>query len=401
MTDVEYPEIEAGIRALRAPLSSSVRAKVVGKDTGVKERSWFSLGVAVGVPVVVVAVLLASVARLLPGGAPAKPGVQASASLSLAAAASVFYVVESVRTPGSQPASSLTAVSWDGRRVGQVKVPATGDFRAIAPDGSMIITSLGDIISRDGLTVRHLDFDKTVVQAVWADDSRHLCLIMLDGLGKQRLAYGETAGGEHVIGAVGGAADHVYIGACSSRNQRAVTANWTSGTHQVWDLARGAVVRQYADSGGMAIVSSDALWEAQVDTRTGTKGITVTSPLHVVALDSGTQVAALPRALPQGFSSDGNRLVMIANPDTGGRGQTQVVDWRSGRVLWTAPGQTAISGATWSDPVSGDLLLNLLTGTRLELVIVNAQGQSIVASVSGNPTVSSAITNQRLVVNGG
>lgn len=123
--------------------------------------------------------------------------------------------------------------------------------------------------------------------------------------------------------------------ACDTTNDRAIVAQFGQGTAPaklwVFRLSTGAVIRSvdYAGRLGWVAASADGTMLVETlpfDTASGRWSATIRSA------DDGAKIGAVDGFVGHGFSGD-NALLVGASENA-----TALVDWKTGRVVWSASG---------------------------------------------------------------
>jgi hypothetical protein len=263
----------------------------------------------------------------------------------------------------------LQAYDWRGQPRGTIKLgkPVNLGYPSIfaAPDGSGFVYEpeyLGDIeyLDRLGqpLAPGFLPSASLDVTWMWADDSRHLCLV--------RFAT-TSDGGWRLVTQLPGAADHVVaiiprgrniaepapvLAACSFRNDRAIVLRSGNGNGMrptrlwVYRISDGKVLSDYTYSnlGSVEIViaSSDGLLIAENSSRSEAQpGAGAPSTIIRRASDRSVVATLDPLLKVMAFSGDGSRVLVA-----GGSGFTtgdkpfllSVIDVRTGQATWHGQG---------------------------------------------------------------
>jgi hypothetical protein len=253
----------------------------------------------------------------------------------------------------------VEAATWDGKPVGTVHISAgpheldnalpTADQ---APDGSRFIYG-SRVFDRGGLPMfagASLP-DSMFPGIVWADDSRHLCGMRDDsstpGNGEAQTLYtlmtdlNQRPTSAHDLGRFGFATGQasVDVVACSYTTGRAVLAQgavWNTVDEWVVGLSRGQVIQhlQYSDP-----LPSIPLLASR-------DGNVLAEPFSPPGGPSGPTIArTLPGRKQLGrfdaqavaFSWDGTELLE--------RNPLQIVEWRTGRVVWAYSGTQELDRA--------------------------------------------------------
>jgi hypothetical protein len=269
----------------------------------------------------------------------------------------------------------LVRTDWEGKPAGGLALH--GKFRA-SPDGSRLLLPDGQVMTAEGHTL-----PRVPANAVWADDSRHLCAILdaegnpanqplpgqaVNGLLPMNPAYPPAflytlSAGEapHKVAPVpsftGFGAGGPQVAACSLRSDVAVIT-YSS-------FARPWVAQVTRLSDGVQLLGQSSYPRPNY---TGVSAVSQDGRLFVVGerppsysneirgLPDGEMLGQLPFYVRvSGFSADGTRLVVMDVPDcnlNGGVGPcisaagqphsnplaARVIEWRTGRAIWSADG---------------------------------------------------------------
>jgi hypothetical protein len=250
-------------------------------------------------------------------------------------AVELFYA----RDPFAQHA--LVAYDWAGSRRGSIKLPTWVDVSRLrmASDGSGFLLDPafpGDYAAyfdRLGSTLDEID-DPAFSSQVWAADNRHTCVLSMTdgGLTLTTRLPGNPDQDAHV-GLPGDLVEgQATLAACSPKSDTAVLevqfgdpSGTTGGRVVRLKLSTGAVLGQ-GELAGLPVVSLDGAYLA-----IGSNGGALPSTRVYRATDLATPVAELaPTVVPAAFSGDGSLLLA----GTASGGAIEVLDWRSGRVIW-------------------------------------------------------------------
>jgi len=243
----------------------------------------------------------------------------------------------------------LVAIDWMGTLVGTMyQTPAT----AQSPDGSILATRDGVYFDRTG-AVATIASASSYYNAQLADDNRSLCEIRQSGAsgGDESVFIGRIGGPARRVaqGGVIGARSGIVILACSVLNDRVVVGDiGMSGMTgvRVLTLSTGRLLFQRAYSGPptSVISSHDGKYLAEQTTTYDTQG----QPLPGVSLIrrtiDGQVIAHISAQRVVRFSWDGIRVVTTPVFQGPGPTDVEVVDWKTGKIVWRVPGGPATSG---------------------------------------------------------
>jgi hypothetical protein len=259
---------------------------------------------------------------------------------------------------GSAPAQ-YDVIDWSGKSVNKLSI-AGGDLVTPAFDGQTAMLGGSRVIGWRGNALGLLNVpDADLLDAAWADDNVHVCVIAQppgygpdQGLGSLWLAQpGSAARLLHRVGQVGSAP---AVLACSIASNRAVLASELNAhipdpqgaTHlitllvQVIDLTTRAVLYEhsYGATASVAlfvVASPDGRYLAEDRISGAVSGGSV-----VKEITTGRVVATFTHASVVGFSGDGGRVNLHFVDAT--TDETRVVDLASGSTVWTHPGPVTI-----------------------------------------------------------
>jgi len=277
--------------------------------------------------------------------------------------------------------SWMVAVDWSGKPRGTLKLSQPiedsggfgGALLSVAPDGSRIIAG-SQLLDPRGTTVSSIATDAKQ-SYLWADDSRHLCFMTPntspDATGlPQTLMTFLPGGPARAAARVGTAYNQSGAGpdACSISSDRALVEQAYNGmASESWlvKLSTGAILHHQTYPGdpaksSVSLVSThDGGVIASNTTIFGATPGSIASagPSVVRSGLTGSLLATMPAGLQvSAFSWDGNLAVVRGGPASSSAPKVEVINWRTGRVIWTLDATKA--------PASG--------GARLDLVEVRA-----------------------------
>jgi hypothetical protein len=243
----------------------------------------------------------------------------------------------------------LHGVDWSGRASGELRLTGPVDTAAVrpSPDGSRL--AVGDVVfDSSGHRIGTVGVPTVKEQAMWADDSRHLCGILdpsgsiMTGTGEvlEYLTPGALPRRVTTIGAIGGQQGSSLV-ACSAAADRAIVA------HSVIDhvdevlvirLSTGEELARHAYGQPPSCAPSAPLCGAPEEV----SSLTASPDGHVVAenyLDGHAVLHDLASWRVLGrladmvtrFSWDGRRLITVAG--TAAQPSGTVREWATGRIL--------------------------------------------------------------------
>lgn len=248
-----------------------------------------------------------------------------------------------------------------------------------SPDGSRLAGTIG-IVSFDGTQIGPWPDQgdpggKT--RYGWADDSLHLCA-----------DFGADPGGAHApatfyvaalgspgvavaqVGSEGGQSGPRVL-ACSFNRHLAVVEEYCIFTVcELWTLnpETGALLFHNSYPTGTPLLgvsaSPDGRFLALINQRTGHSDITTST---------STSVLATLEMPVRSFSGDGSLILVESGADV------RVIDWRSGRTVWTGPPQLTTAFNVLAEPRGRRLAVFLLTDSNRfpslgDIYVIDADG---------------------------
>lgn len=259
---------------------------------------------------------------------------------------------------GNNPAQ-YDVIDWSGRSFNTLLM-AGGDLVTPAFNGQSAMVGGSRVVGWRGNALGSLNVPNAdLLDAAWADDNRHVCVIAQppghgpdQGLGNLWLA--QPGSPARLLRRVGEAGSAPAVLACSMASNRAVIASEINahipdpqGTRslitllvQVIDLTTGAVVYEHhygaaASVAVLVVASPDGRYLAEDRISGPVSGGSV-----VKEITTGRVVATFTQASVVGFSGDGGRVnVNFVDATTD---ETRVVDLVTGSTVWTHAGPVAI-----------------------------------------------------------
>jgi hypothetical protein len=240
----------------------------------------------------------------------------------------------------------VDGITWDGAQRGQVGTNAGPAIGIIPNPAGSLYSTFRDIRNRSGQVVAQTNSGGKGF-GNWADDGAHYCQIYgapnipINGepTTLQLVTVGE---GTRNVARVGTVYEQtsIHADACSTAHDQAIVVQSGGqgiGTKQVWAvrLTTGQIVwtRSYADGNLIDVhASRDGQFVAEV-TPNGASSTTV-------IYDAAGRVAGRVEGVVQGFSWDG-RFAVVAQYGA----RPSLIEWSSGRVVWTAPAGTMYTGS--------------------------------------------------------
>jgi hypothetical protein len=247
--------------------------------------------------------------------------------------------------------------------VGTVKLPAPLQFSGgqllsqagSPPDGSQILID-GEVLDGDDRVLAELGELAGKRRASWADDNRHLCgMRYFDTISAPNGPFGEI-----LFSVLPGSAARdvarfplpnigqggLSTAACSFKSNRAlVYATAVAWPTDWWlvQLTDGAIIRhttfpsEYLRN---VVGSHDAAYVAENPFMGKPDPGLSSAPYTVIrSTGDGAEVGRLTEYVvePGGFSGDGALVLVHGKQDLNQTGPARIIEWRTGRVLWTGP----------------------------------------------------------------
>jgi hypothetical protein len=293
------------------------------------------------------------------GASPAFSLTQTAASSVSSASSSSIATPASTTTPVTRISLSSTALPSDTRPYLLFQLHGETHLRAIAWDASISGVLPGQIASQSGWPSQSPDGERYIVDGkindragqvvasvpwpgkqgdpTWSSDGKLLCeaspAAQVTG-SLMRLETDIPGQPLHLVAqGYGIFSDNAAypVLACDTRSDRAVVASLGQGValSQLWifRLSTGAMIRSASYDGASAAVTSDATVMAESVPQTEASWLTT-----IRRVDDSAPLATIPDFSVHGFSGDGSLLVGV-----NAAGNTIVVDWRSGKRVWTSP----------------------------------------------------------------
>lgn len=233
----------------------------------------------------------------------------------------------------------MRAITWDASVSGTlpVQVPANAVWSQ-APYGSTFRIG-STVTARDGPVLAVTPWPAKITPA-WSNEGTALCAAVPEretpgaAMRLEKLTFEKPVR----LVASGFATYNNNAGypvlACDNANDRAIVAVFGQGIApaQLWvfRLSDGALIRSVNyDGNGWVAASADAKVLAESAREGGTSGAWKST---IRSADDGAQLGTVDGFSVRGFSGD-NTLLVASNETT-----TAVIDWKSGRKIWSAPG---------------------------------------------------------------
>jgi len=295
-------------------------------------------------------------------------------------------------------AGEMVELDWAGKTVGSVSAQG---FAGPSADGSRFLRYGNHLMVEDssGHALGQLAEDPAAYGvALWADDGRHVCGIVLASnagpdSGEGSLWIGAPGEPGRKFGPAGKPGSAPAVAACSLKNGRAVVVgglfpHWPPQATrylittdvQVVNLATGAVEYEHkyplgylAGEGDPSARPNWVLDAVSPDARYVAESSVFDDSTTIRELPSGRVLAAL-RGRVVGFAGDGSRLVM----NTGTPAEVQLLSWADQHVIWHHPGGAQ---SMLAKPGSDDVLINITNqGGATELFAITEVGTNVIAS---------------------
>jgi hypothetical protein len=301
---------------------------------------------------------------------------------------------------GGSGKSRMCAVDWDGKLRREI---GRGLALRQSPDGRRLLAVDYPIVNDAPATYVVIDDQDKVLaktssiwrdEAIWADDSRHLCYIADDnssgmgGIASLELVMPgdqpRRVSGPGFITYIpmqsnGGPASTPFVSgphllACSVAADRAVVLDPETGTVTVFRLSDGASLMRHSfghhfypytnPRGNETLVAS-------IDGRYLADNVDGQSSVPIIDLLSDRTAITIHALLVSGFTWDGSRLVARLDERV-----IAVIDWQTGRV---AKRLTGTYSSSMPRPGSEDVLVGVPSSRHqfgLDLYIVRADGSA-------------------------
>jgi hypothetical protein len=332
---------------IRGPLSRVRRLAGSACSTVLFERTQVSLALFLAAAIIVTLLVACENQRVVPASKQPTP------TPSSATPSDLIWMQD-----GKNPAQ-YDVIGWDGRSVNTLLM-AGGDVVTPALDGQSAMVDGSKVIGWRGNALGTLNVpDADLLDAAWADDNRHVCVIAeppghspVQGLGRLWLA--QAGSPARLIRRVGQAGSAPAVLACSMDGNRAVIASELNAhipdpqgvrylitlLVQVIDLTTGAVVYEHhygatASAALFVVASPDGRYLAEDRISGPVSGGSV-----IKEIATGRLMATFQHAPVVGFSWDGGRVNLHFVDAT--TDETRVVDLVSGSTVWSHAGPVAI-----------------------------------------------------------
>ena len=257
----------------------------------------------------------------------------------------------------------LQAYDWQGHPRGTVKLvmPVAAGYRTVsaAPDGSGFVYQpqgeggVTQYLDRLGRPIASGLLPSTALESawLWADDSRHLCVVGTSPSGEWRLYTRLPGEADHLVGIL--PTGPVSLASCSFRNDQAIVVNGRNtccgieSPSELWvfRISDGKVLSDYTysypNSVATVVASSDGVLIAENSTQSeGQPGASLSSTVIRRVSDRSVVATLDPSVIVLMFSGD-DSLVFAGSPGVMTSAQPRllsVIDVRSGQVTWHEQG---------------------------------------------------------------
>lgn len=275
-------------------------------------------------------------------------------------------------------AGTLSGASWTGARY-EIEAAAPQALESQSADGAKLLVGsvVHGVVSGNDT---QLSVNTAFAHLKWADDSTHLCYVAPDGSppsatdphARPANVFTILPGSAPVrlaqLGSIGFQAATVTILACSIASDRVVLAQVgiNADTEDVWAvrISTGAIeghttypaVTKTKPDGVIVRASPDGRYIAELDTADANTTVRSLPGLAVVQRLTGREVV--------GFSSNADLLITNSraanlSTDNTSFADTEVIDRRTGAVVWSAPAGIRFFGRYLPEPGGDRLALSL------------------------------------------
>ncbi|MFI5283020.1 MAG: hypothetical protein ACHQ0J_07810 [Candidatus Dormibacterales bacterium] len=263
-----------------------------------------------------------------------------------------------VQDPGHS--GRLIGYDWTGKPRGTVKAePSTSLTQS--PDGSLFVTGLGPKGGGQGYLDRLAQpmagpgNPPNTVNAIWADDSVHMCMVTLD---QQTYAWGfsvqqpgEAARQITVIAQDQGIGQSgISPVSCSFKSNTAILLRTSiAWPHELWVVrtSDGTVLAHhvYASASLAGVIATpDGAYVAESSSQSQSPNAPGASNTTIRRASDWSVAAALTSTYQiLGFSGDDSMALVLTQPPTETvQSHLEVIDWRNGVVVWRHDGPDGV-----------------------------------------------------------
>jgi len=260
--------------------------------------------------------------------------------------------------------SQLRAISWDASTSGVLggQPPAGAGMSAQSPDGSRYIAG-GIVYDRQGRRLATLPCAGKDNSATFSADVQLLCKAepktRVTG-SVMRLETDVPGQAPRIVAsgfAIYGDNSTYPVLACDVATDRAIVAvlgqGVSAGRLWVFRLSTGAIIRtvDYGPEGAWVTATADGSIIAE-SVPTGNSHVSTTT---IRRADNGVKLGTLSDFIAHGFSSNNSLLVGQTAQTT----LAALVDWRSGKQLWSSAGLPGGYGGVRADPTGNRVAIGL------------------------------------------
>jgi len=288
----------------------------------------------------------------------------------------------------------VDGMTWDGKLSG---ILASQPVAAGGNPANNLFGTATEITDRSGKTVASGTFGAKFFGGTWADDETHFCqMVPFDYIGAngvpatvQIVTPGQPPRSIAQIGSVYEQAS-IGVAACSVLADRAVVVQsfGNGGPEEDWavQLSTGKILWHHTfdrlSSPASIVASRDGMYVAE---NLSGPSLPVTAAGSTIYGTDGKQVTHI-RTWVEAFSWDGSLAVV----DNGyGSGGVQLVSWRDGTIVWSAP---AGYGLEQAKPEPGGTAIALWLVPAAQFSQPTKIGDLYVVSASGGVVVKIANT---------
>jgi hypothetical protein len=376
------------------PPIPTLRRDVVAAVTAQSPRrqrnyQWLALAAALVLAILVVVGLMSS--RFAPrASVPVNPKTPPVADLGPPpTGVPLLYYYDAVNP------SWLVGLDWSGKHRGLLKLDEPRSVVEVAPDGQFFLSTSKngtvDILDRLAKPVPMPSGVTVLIPGNWADDNRHRCGASLDqktsdwtlstqlpGEAAKPVTIFALATPSSVIPPSPKAGQpiqqpiqSIVVASCSFRNDQAILFRMgAESSMEVWvvRLSDGKTVGYNIPSTLGIVSSSDGTYIAEnandsvpAPNQTGSLKET-----RIRRVSDWSVVATIPQAkLVMAFSGDDSLVLVTTAQFRTDPTATSLVDWRSGRTVWTNPGPRFVAGIK-ADPGGSSFALTLTDGKQAD-----------------------------------
>lgn len=282
------------------------------------------------------------------------------------------------------------AVSPDGRYIEAAR--ATDEFGGADPTAGV------DILDEQGTRVAG---DPALLGA-WADDGHHLCLLDVGADDRLTLQVADLVAGQRVTHSsvgVAGLTGYQPVLACSATNDRALLMSYVNAPGQAVTVLPGMTKLVKVPSVNVVRLSTGRA--THLDLPAGQLGVPVASldgrylavttsgdrPVTSIIDVDANRVVAHVDGTAVGLSGD-DRLVALNTQ----AGAASVVDWRTGRAVWSDAKASIRLLQTRPMPGGRDIALGVERKGSVDVVVVRGDGHAVTVATGAELVVNRGVT---------